>query len=113
MWVCLLQRVPKLCSFGNRLYSTIQKPTLARLGKLRENVSTGNITWLDTEFTFLTSTGPRVTGLFQQPEITTNESIYYQRGPFEARVSHNYIGGASRFFSVSRSPAAKARTTIS
>lgn len=53
----------------------------------------GNITWLDTEFTFLTSSGPRVTGLFQQPEITTNESIYYQRGPFEARVSHNYIGG--------------------
>jgi TonB-dependent receptor len=53
----------------------------------------GNVTWLDTEFTFRTSTGPRVTGLFQQPEITTNESIYYQRGPFEARVSHNYIGG--------------------
>ena len=53
----------------------------------------GNITWLDTEFTFLTSAGPRVTGLYQQPEITTNESIYYQRGPFEARVSHNYIGG--------------------
>lgn len=53
----------------------------------------GNVTWLDTEFTFLTSAGPRVTGLFQQPEITTNESIYYQRGPFEGRVSHNYIGG--------------------
>lgn len=53
----------------------------------------GNITWLDTEFTFLTSAGPRVTGLYQQPEITTNESVYYQRGPFEARVSHNYIGG--------------------
>lgn len=53
----------------------------------------GNVTWLDTEFTFLTSAGPRVTGLFQQPEITTNESIYYQRGPFEARISHNYIGG--------------------
>jgi hypothetical protein len=41
----------------------------------------GNMTLLDTEFTFLTSTGPRTTGLFQQPEITTNESIYYQRGP--------------------------------
>lgn len=53
----------------------------------------GNITWLDTEFTFLTAAGPRVTGLFQQPEITTNEAIYYQRGPFEARISHNYIGG--------------------
>jgi TonB-dependent receptor len=53
----------------------------------------GNITVLDTEFTFLTSTGPRTTGLFQQPDLTTNESIYYQRGPLEARVSHNYIGG--------------------
>lgn len=53
----------------------------------------GNVTLLDTEFTFLTSTGPRVTGLYQQPDITTNESIYYQRGPLEARVSHNYIGG--------------------
>lgn len=53
----------------------------------------GNITWLDTKFTYLTTAGPRVTGLFQQPEITTNEAIYYQRGPFEARVSHNYIGG--------------------
>lgn len=53
----------------------------------------GNVTWLDTEFTFLTRAGPRVTGLFQQPDITTNESIYYQRGPFEARISHNYIGG--------------------
>ena len=52
-----------------------------------------NATVLDTKFTFLTSTGPRVTGLFQQPELTTNESIYYQRGPFEARVSHNYMGG--------------------
>lgn len=53
----------------------------------------GNITVLDTRFTFLTSAGPRTTGLFQQPDITTNESIYYQRGPLEARVSHNYIGG--------------------
>jgi TonB-dependent receptor len=53
----------------------------------------GNVTLLDTKFTFLTSTGPRVTGLYQQPDITTNESIYYQRGPFEARLSHNYIGG--------------------
>lgn len=53
----------------------------------------GNVTLLDTEFTFLTAAGKRVTGLFQQPDITTNESVYYQRGPFEARVSHNYIGG--------------------
>ena len=53
----------------------------------------GNLTLLDTEFAFRTTAGRRVTGLFQQPDITTNESIYYQSGPFEARVSHNYIGG--------------------
>ncbi|CAN7157737.1 TonB-dependent receptor [Phenylobacterium sp. LjRoot225] len=53
----------------------------------------GNLTLLDTDFTFLTRAGPRSRGLFQQPDITTNESIYFQRGPFEARISHNYIGG--------------------
>lgn len=53
----------------------------------------GNLTLLDTEFAYLTAAGRRVTGLYQQPDITTNESVYYQRGPFEARVSHNYIGG--------------------
>lgn len=52
-----------------------------------------NATFLDTEFTFLTSAGERHTGLFQQPDTTTNASIYYQRGPLEARVSHNYVGG--------------------
>ena len=52
-----------------------------------------NATVLDTAFTFLTATGPRTRGLYQQPELTTNESIYYQRGKFEARISHNYIGG--------------------
>jgi TonB-dependent receptor len=52
-----------------------------------------NATFLDTEFTFLTTAGKRHTGLFQQPATTTNESIWYQRGPIEARVSHNYIGG--------------------
>jgi TonB-dependent receptor len=52
-----------------------------------------NVTLLRSDFQFLTDTGSRETGFFQQPEIVTNESIYYQRGPFEARVSHNYIGG--------------------
>lgn len=52
-----------------------------------------NATLLDTRFTFLTSAGPRVTGLFLQPDVTTNATIYYQKGPFEARLSHNYIGG--------------------
>ncbi len=53
----------------------------------------GNLTLVDSEATYITSAGRRDRSLFQQPEITTNESIYYQRGPFEARVSHNYIGG--------------------
>ena len=53
----------------------------------------GNVTLVDSEATYITTAGRRDRGLFQQPEITTNESIYYQRGPFEARVSHNYIGG--------------------
>jgi len=52
-----------------------------------------NATFLDTEFTFLTSVGPRTTGFFLQPDTTTNATLYYQKGPFEARISHNYIGG--------------------
>ena len=52
-----------------------------------------NATFLDTRFTFRTSVGPRVTGLFLQPDATANATVYYQRGPFEGRVSWNYIGG--------------------
>ncbi len=52
-----------------------------------------NATFLDTRFTFLTSAGPRVTGLFLQPDTTANATVYYQRGKFEGRVSWNYIGG--------------------
>lgn len=52
-----------------------------------------NATFLETEFTFLTSRGPRTTGFFLQPDTTTNATIYYQKGPFEGRISHNYIGG--------------------
>ena len=52
-----------------------------------------NATFLDTEFTFLTSAGERHTGLFQQPSTTTNATLFYQKGPLEARISHNYIGG--------------------
>ncbi|WP_223262687.1 TonB-dependent receptor [Sphingobium sp. SCG-1] len=53
----------------------------------------GNVTLIDSKFTFLTSIGPRRTGLFLQPDVTANASIYYQRGKFEGRVSYNYIGG--------------------
>ncbi len=52
-----------------------------------------NATFLDTKFTFLTSVGPRVTGLFLQPDTVWNASVYYQKGKFEGRVSYNYIGG--------------------
>ena len=52
-----------------------------------------NATYLDTRFTFLTSVGPRETGLFLQPDATANATVYYQRGRFEGRVSWNYIGG--------------------
>lgn len=52
-----------------------------------------NATVLDSEFTFLTSIGPRETGFFMQPDYTTNQSVFYQQGPFEIRVSHNYLGG--------------------
>ena len=52
-----------------------------------------NATFLDTEFTFLTSVGPRETGLYLQPDSTANATLFYQSGPFEGRVSWNYIGG--------------------
>ncbi len=54
-----------------------------------------NATFLDTDFTFLTNGGTveRRRSLFLQPGTTTNASIYYQRGPFETKISSNYIGG--------------------
>jgi TonB-dependent receptor len=52
-----------------------------------------NATFLESEFRFQTDAGSRQTGFFQQPDIVTNEMLWYQKGPFEARVSHNYIGG--------------------
>ncbi len=52
-----------------------------------------NATVLDSDFTFLTSVGPRKTGFFMQPDYTTNQSVFYQQGPFEIRLSHNYLGG--------------------
>ena len=53
----------------------------------------GNVTLIDSKFAFLTAVGPRNTGLFLQPDVTGNASIYYQKGKFEGRVSYNYIGG--------------------
>jgi hypothetical protein len=28
-----------------------------------------------------------------QPDFTANQTLFYQRGPFELRVTHNYLGG--------------------
>ncbi|MDY6949188.1 MAG: TonB-dependent receptor, partial [Pseudomonadota bacterium] len=52
-----------------------------------------NATVLDSDFTFLTSVGPRQTGFFMQPDYTMNQTLFYQQGPFEVRLSHNYLGG--------------------
>ena len=52
-----------------------------------------NATVLDSDFKFLTSRGPRETGFFMQPDYTTNQTVFYQQGPFEIRLSHNYLGG--------------------
>jgi TonB-dependent receptor len=52
-----------------------------------------NGTFLDSDFTFLTSAGARETGFFMQPDYTHNQTLFYQQGPFEIRVSHNYLGG--------------------
>lgn len=52
-----------------------------------------NGTFLDSDFTFLTSAGARETGFYMQPDYTHNQTLFYQQGPFEIRVSHNYLGG--------------------
>ncbi len=52
-----------------------------------------NATFLDTEFAFITSAGLRETGLYMQPDVITNAALFYQYGPVEFRVSHNYLGG--------------------
>lgn len=52
-----------------------------------------NATLLNTDFSFITSTGLRKTGFYLQPDTTYNMMVYYQYGPFEFRVSHNYTGG--------------------
>lgn len=50
-----------------------------------------NATFLDTEFRFRTPTGVRTTGFVLQPDSTYNAQVYYQKGPFEGRISYNYI----------------------
>jgi TonB-dependent receptor len=52
-----------------------------------------NATVLDSDFTFLTTAGSRETGFFMQPDYTMNQTVFYQQGPFEVRISHNYLGG--------------------
>lgn len=52
-----------------------------------------NATVLDSEFVFLTTAGARETGFFMQPDFTANQTLFYQKGPFEVRLTHNYLGG--------------------
>jgi TonB-dependent receptor len=50
-----------------------------------------NVTLLDTRFTIVTPTGSRDLGFPFQPGATANATLFYQQGPFEGRVSWNYI----------------------
>ena len=51
-----------------------------------------NSTWLDAEFRSPTASGVRITNYAQQPERTSNATVFYSLGNFDARVSWNYIG---------------------
>ncbi len=62
-----------------------------------------NTTWIDGEFRSLSGTGIRTTSYAQQPERTSNATVFYALGNFDARLSWNYIG---RFLdTLSASPA--------
>ena len=52
-----------------------------------------NATYIDSDLTFLTAAGPRQRGFFFQPEWSANAAVYYEKGPFSARVAYNYTGG--------------------
>jgi TonB-dependent receptor len=49
-----------------------------------------NVTVLDTEFEVPTATGTRVTGYFQQPDLTYNLTGFYATDAFEIRVTYNF-----------------------
>jgi TonB-dependent receptor len=51
-----------------------------------------NATYVKSKLDVLTSTGPRRLGFFFQPTWAANATIFYENGPFEARLAYNYTG---------------------
>jgi TonB-dependent receptor len=52
-----------------------------------------NATYVDSDLEVLTTAGPRSLGFFLQPTWAANASLFYENGPFEARLAYNYTGG--------------------
>lgn len=52
-----------------------------------------NGTYIDSDLEVLTTAGPRKLGFFLQPKWAANASVFYEKGPVEARVAYNYTGG--------------------
>ena len=52
-----------------------------------------NGTYIDSDLEVLTTAGPRKLGFFLQPRWAANAAVFYEKGPFEARVAYNYTGG--------------------
>ena len=51
-----------------------------------------NATYVDSDLDVLTSAGPRSSGFFLQPRWAWNATVFYERGPIEARLAYNYTG---------------------
>jgi TonB-dependent receptor len=51
-----------------------------------------NATYVKSKLDVLTTNGPRRLGFFLQPEWAANASVFYENGPFEARLAYNYTG---------------------
>ncbi len=51
-----------------------------------------NATWVHSDLKVVTPVGPRERGFVLQPEWIANAQLFYEQGPFQARVAYNYIG---------------------
>ncbi len=51
-----------------------------------------NATYVHSDLEVITPAGPRSRGFFLQPEWIANAQLFYEQGPFQARVAYNYIG---------------------
>lgn len=51
-----------------------------------------NATYVKSKLDVLTTNGPRRLGFFLQPEWAANATVFYENGPFEARLAYNYTG---------------------